>query len=293
MLLQSRLTRALLLSPGGAAAAAPYTSSSSVSPAPAAPAAVAGYSGFKKILIANRGEIACRVINTARRLGVQTVAVHCDAEALGRHVQLADEARRLGPPPATSSYLLKDSIIDLALESGAEAIHPGYGFLSENAEFAELCKRKGVTFIGPPASAIRSMGSKSASKEIMIKAGVPVVPGYQGSNQDAGFLLAEAEKIGFPVLIKAALGGGGRGMKIVRTKEEFPSLLESAKREATQYFADDEVILEKYIERSRHIELQVFGDQHGNYVYLFERDCSVQRRHQKVLEEAQIGRAHV
>ena len=213
-----------------------------------------------KILIANRGEIACRIINTARQMGVKTVAVYCDAEMEGKHVQMADEAYRLGPPPASSSYLLKDKIIEVAKTSGAQAIHPGYGFLSENAEFAQLCDTHAIEFIGPPASAIRSMGSKSESKEIMIAAGVPVIPGYQGANQDAAFLAEQAQAIGFPVLIKAVAGGGGRGMRLVHAEGEFMEMLEAAKREATKYFANDAVILEKFIERSRHVEVQVFAD---------------------------------
>lgn len=198
----------------------------------------------------------------------------------------ADDAYLLGPAPSSESYLRMQKIIDIAKKSGAKAIHPGYGFLSENADFAELIAKNGLVFIGPPASAIIDMGSKSASKEIMSKAGVPVVPGYFGANQDPAYLKTEAAKIEYPVLIKAVKGGGGKGMKIVENEAEFDTMLESAKREALKSFGDDRVLVEKYITRPRHVEVQVFGDMHGNYVYLFERDCSVQRRHQKIIEEA-------
>lgn len=241
---------------------------------------------FKKILIANRGEIACRVIKTARRLGIATVAVYSDADADARHVRLADEAVRLGPPAARESYLRADRIVTAALETGAEAVHPGYGFLSENAEFAEACAQAGLVFIGPPASAIRAMGLKAASKALMEKAGVPLTPGYHGSNQDAAFLAGQAEVIGYPVLIKASAGGGGKGMRRVDAAADFEAALASCRREAKHAFGDDDVLIEKYILRPRHIEIQVFGDSHGGCVHLFERDCSVQRRHQKVLEEA-------
>jgi 3-methylcrotonyl-CoA carboxylase alpha subunit len=241
---------------------------------------------FDKILIANRGEIACRVIRTARRMGIRTVAVYSEADAKARHVRLADEAALIGPPPAKESYLAAGRIIDAARHAGAQAIHPGYGFLAENADFAEACAAAGRVFIGPPAAAIRAMGSKSAAKILMERAGVPLVPGYHGDEQDAGFLSAEAERIGFPVLIKAVLGGGGKGMRIVRAAAEFAGALASCKREAAAGFGDDRVLLEKYLERPRHIEIQVFADGHGNVIHLFERDCSVQRRHQKVLEEA-------
>eukprot|EP00755_Sulcionema_specki_P016148 Sspe_Gene.10171::Locus_3395_Transcript_1_2_Confidence_0.778_Length_3053::g.10171::m.10171/K01968/E6.4.1.4A; 3-methylcrotonyl-CoA carboxylase alpha subunit len=239
-----------------------------------------------KILIANRGEITCRVIQTANAMGIKTVAVHCDAERNGKHVELADEAYRLGPPPAKTSYLLGDTILDIAQKCGAQAIHPGYGFLSENAEFAEACASRGVEFIGPPASAITAMGSKSESKIIMENAGVPCVPGYHGEDQSDEFLQEKADEVGYPLLIKAVLGGGGKGMRIVRSKDDFMNQLEGARREATAFFKDDRVLLERYIERPRHVEVQVFCDKHGKGVYLFERDCSVQRRHQKVLEEA-------
>mmetsp|Transcript_20663 Transcript_20663/g.31581 ORF Transcript_20663/g.31581 Transcript_20663/m.31581 type:complete len:686 (-) Transcript_20663:19-2076(-) len=241
---------------------------------------------FDKILIANRGEIACRVIKTARKLGVRTVSVYSDADRNSMHVQMADEAFYIGKPPAKESYLLGDSIIDIAKKAGAQAIHPGYGFLSENADFAEKCKQSGVVFIGPPASAIRSMGSKSASKHIMQEANVPVVPGYHGDDQSIETLESEADKIGYPVLIKAWMGGGGKGMKIVHDKKDFVAAVESARREAVSSFGDDRVLVEKYLVRPRHIEVQVFADEHGNCVYVFERDCSVQRRHQKVVEEA-------
>lgn len=241
---------------------------------------------FNKVLIANRGEIACRVMRTARALGVRTVAVYSDADRLSMHTELADEARRIGPPPAKESYLVQDNIISVAKELGAQAIHPGYGFLSENAEFAERCEKEGLVFIGPPASAIRAMGSKSASKDIMIAANVPVIPGYHGENQDMEVLKAEAKKIGYPVLIKAVLGGGGKGMRIVEREEDLEDNVNSSKREAISSFGDDRVLVEKYLRNPRHIEIQVFADKHGNVVHLFERDCSVQRRHQKVIEEA-------
>ncbi len=241
---------------------------------------------FAKILIANRGEIACRVIRTARRLGIQTVAVYSDADAGAQHVRQADEAYRLGPAPATESYLRGDRILDLAKGSGAQAIHPGYGFLSENGDFAAACEAARVAFIGPPAAAIRAMGSKSAAKRIMGEAGVPLVPGYHGENQDPKHLRSQADRIGYPVLIKAALGGGGRGMRIVERSQDFAAALTACKREATAAFGDDTVLLERYLARPRHIEIQIFADQHGHCVHLFERDCSVQRRHQKVLEEA-------
>ncbi len=241
---------------------------------------------FRKILIANRGEIACRVIVAARAMGVRTVAVYSDADRDARHVSLADEARRIGPPEARASYLNMEAILAAARESGAEAIHPGYGFLSENGEFAAACAKAGIVFIGPTPQAIAAMGDKSAAKRLMEKAGVPLVPGYHGENQDPAFLQKEADKIGYPVLIKASAGGGGKGMRIVQDTKAFASALESAKREAKSSFGDERVLVERYLERPRHIEVQVFGDTHGNIVYLFERDCSVQRRHQKVLEEA-------
>lgn len=239
-----------------------------------------------KILIANRGEIACRVAATARRMGVATVAVYSDADAGAKHVQACDESVRLGPAPAKESYLCGDKIIAAALATGAQGIHPGYGFLSENADFAQACADAGLVFIGPPASAIRAMGSKSAAKALMEKAAVPLVPGYHGERQESEFLRGEADRIGYPVLLKASAGGGGKGMRVVERSEDFAAALASCKREAISSFGDDRVLVEKYLTRPRHIEIQVFADTHGNCVYLFERDCSVQRRHQKVLEEA-------
>jgi 3-methylcrotonyl-CoA carboxylase alpha subunit len=241
---------------------------------------------FDKILIANRGEIAVRVARTARRLGIRTVAVYSEADAQALHVASCDEGYLIGPPPARESYLRGDRIIDVARKSGAQALHPGYGFLSENAEFAEDCVQAGLAFIGPPASAIRAMGSKSAAKEMMGAAGVPLVPGYHGEGQDPAALAREAEKIGYPVLIKASAGGGGKGMRIVQSAAQFKDALASAKREAAASFGDDRVLLEKYLSRPRHIEMQIFADTHGSAIHLLERDCSVQRRHQKVLEEA-------
>jgi 3-methylcrotonyl-CoA carboxylase alpha subunit len=241
---------------------------------------------FTKILIANRGEIACRVAATAHRLGVKTVAVYSEADANAKHVAVCDESVLIGPAPAKESYLCADKIIEVALATGAQAIHPGYGFLSENQEFAEACAKAGLVFIGPPASAIRAMGSKSAAKSLMEKAKVPLVPGYHGDTQDADFLREQADKIGYPVLLKASAGGGGKGMRIVEKSADFKAALESCKREAINSFGDDKVLVEKYLTRPRHIEIQVFADTKGDCVYLFERDCSVQRRHQKVLEEA-------
>ncbi|HEY0523593.1 MAG TPA: acetyl/propionyl/methylcrotonyl-CoA carboxylase subunit alpha [Stellaceae bacterium] len=241
---------------------------------------------FGTLLIANRGEIACRVIRTARRLGIRTVAVYSDADARAPHVALADEAYRIGPPPARESYLRIDAILDVARRSGADAVHPGYGFLSENAEFAEACAAAGLVFVGPPASAIRAMGSKAAAKALMERAAVPLVPGYHGDDQDPDRLAAEAGRIGYPVLIKASAGGGGKGMRVVERAADFAAALAGAKREAAASFADDRVLIEKYLTRPRHIEIQVFADGQGETVYLFERDCSLQRRHQKVIEEA-------
>src|SRR5258708_3604461 len=219
-------------------------------------------------------------------MGLHTVAVYSDADAQSLHVALADEAFRIGPAEAKDSYLRGDRIIDAAKRSGAEAVHPGYGFLSENAEFAESCERAGLVFIGPPATAIRAMGDKSAAKAIMEKAGVPIVPGYHGSNQATDFLEKEAARIGFPVLVKACAGGGGKGMRAVERKGDFDAALAACRREALSAFGDERVLLEKYLERPRHIEIQVFADRHGGCIHLFDRDCSVQRRHQKVLEEA-------
>ena len=245
---------------------------------------------FARILIANRGEIACRVIRTARRMGIATVAVFSDADRDALHVRLADEARRIGPPPARESYLNGEAIIAAAKASGAEAIHPGYGFLSENEDFAAACARAGLVFIGPTPAAIAAMGDKAAAKRLMEKAGVPLVPGYHGEAQDEAKLAREAERIGYPLLIKPSAGGGGKGMRVVSSARHFSEALAGAKREAKAAFDDERVLLERYLERPRHIEVQVFGDSHGNLVHLFERDCSVQRRHQKVLEEAPAPR---
>lgn len=241
---------------------------------------------FEKILIANRGEIACRIIDTARALGVKTVAVYSEADAMARHVEMADEAVLIGPAEVSQSYLKADTILDVARQTGAQAIHPGYGFLSENADFAEKCADADIAFIGPPASAIRAMGLKDAAKAMMVEAGVPVVPGYHEESQDPDLLAAEAEKIGYPVLIKAVAGGGGKGMRQVDRAEDFSAALASAMREGKSAFGDARVLIEKYLTKPRHIEIQVFADSHGNAVHLFERDCSLQRRHQKVIEEA-------
>ncbi len=241
---------------------------------------------FTKILIANRGEIACRVAATARRLGVKTVAVYSDADAGAKHVAFCDEAVHIGGSAPKESYLQWQRIIDAAKATGAQAVHPGYGFLSENEEFAQACADAGLVFIGPPPSAIQAMGLKAESKQLMEKAGVPLVPGYHGADQDPALLQREADRIGYPVLIKASAGGGGKGMRAVDSATGFADALASCQREAINSFGDDAVLIEKYVQRPRHIEIQVFGDTQGNYVYLFERDCSVQRRHQKVLEEA-------
>lgn len=241
---------------------------------------------FTKILIANRGEIACRVIKTARRMGIRTVAVYSDADRNALFVRLADEAVHIGGALAAESYLQADRIVEVAKRTGAQAVHPGYGFLSENEGFAEACAREGIVFIGPPVSAIAAMGSKSEAKKLMEAAGVPLVPGYHGDEQAPDFLRQQADSMGYPVLIKASAGGGGKGMRIVEKSEDFIAALESCQREARASFGSDHVLVEKYLQKPRHIEIQVFADTHGNTVYLFERDCSVQRRHQKVLEEA-------
>jgi 3-methylcrotonyl-CoA carboxylase alpha subunit len=241
---------------------------------------------FNKILIANRGEIACRIIKTARSMGVASVAVYSDADRHALHVQMADESVYIGPSPSTESYLVADRIIQAALETGAEAIHPGYGFLSENAEFCRLCEANNLVFIGPPVESIVAMGSKSKAKTIMADAEVPLVPGYHGEDQSAEVIRQAANQMGYPVLLKAAAGGGGKGMRAVTAEEEFDQALEAAKREARNSFNDDIMLVEKYLLKPRHAEIQVFCDSHGNAVYLFERDCSVQRRHQKVIEEA-------
>ncbi|MDR7269997.1 3-methylcrotonyl-CoA carboxylase alpha subunit [Pelomonas saccharophila] len=241
---------------------------------------------FKKILIANRGEIACRVAATARRLGIQTVAVYSEADADAQHVKACDEAILIGGPAPRDSYLQWERILAAAKATGAQAVHPGYGFLSENEAFAQACADAGVAFIGPPPSAILAMGLKAESKRLMEAAQVPLVPGYHGADQDPALLKKEADRIGYPVLIKASAGGGGKGMRAVYSADEFDAALASCKREAINSFGDDAVLIERYVQKPRHIEIQVFGDSHGDCVYLFERDCSVQRRHQKVLEEA-------
>jgi len=241
---------------------------------------------FKKILIANRGEIACRVIRTARRMGVKTVAVYSNADRNALHVSMADEAVHVGAAPPRESYLVGERIIEACVKTGAEAVHPGYGFLSENAGFSRMCKANGIVFIGPPEAAIKSMGSKSAAKTIMSDAGVAVVPGYHGNDQSDAKIRNAADEMGYPVLLKAVAGGGGKGMRLVRSAGEFSEACGAARREAASSFGNDDLLVEKYLTRPRHVEFQVFCDQHGNAVYLFERDCSVQRRHQKVIEEA-------
>ncbi|MBT2118086.1 ATP-grasp domain-containing protein [Dyella sp. LX-66] len=240
---------------------------------------------FERVLIANRGEIACRVIRTCRRLGIRTIAVYSEADADAQHVRLADEAWPIGGPRPADSYLRADAILDVARRSGAQAIHPGYGFLSENTAFARACTEAGIAFIGPRPASIDAMGSKAAAKALMEKHAVPLVPGYHGDNQDADFLAEQARRTGFPLMIKAAAGGGGKGMRIVRSEKEFADALASAQREAANAFGDTRVILERYVEHPRHIEFQVFGDSHGNVIHLNERECSAQRRYQKVLEE--------
>lgn len=241
---------------------------------------------FNKILIANRGEIACRVAATCRRLGIGSVAVYSDADANAKHVAYCDEAVRIGEAAAAQSYLRIERIIEAARATGAQAIHPGYGFLSENEDFARACEAAGIVFIGPPVDAIAAMGSKAAAKALMHAAAVPLVPGYHGDDQDAALLQREADAMGYPVLLKASAGGGGKGMRVVERSDDFAAALASCKREAASSFGNDRVLIEKYLARPRHVEVQVFADRHGNAVYLFDRDCSVQRRHQKVLEEA-------
>lgn len=241
---------------------------------------------FKTILIANRGEIACRIAATARKLGIKTIAVYSDADVQAKHVTHCDVAVRIGEAPALQSYLKGDTILAVAQQYGAQAIHPGYGFLSENEGFAQACAQAGLTFVGPPASAIAAMGSKSAAKALMAQAGVPLVPGYHGENQEPAFLRQQADALGYPVLIKASAGGGGKGMRVVESSQDFEAALASCQREARASFGDDRVLIERYLQKPRHIEIQVFADTHGNCVYVFERDCSVQRRHQKVIEEA-------
>ena len=241
---------------------------------------------INSLLIANRGEIACRIIRTAREMGIRTVAVYSDADAKALHVREADEAVHIGASPARESYLIGEKIIAAAKTTGAEAIHPGYGFLSENAEFAQAVADAGLVWVGPKPSSITAMGLKDAAKKLMADAGVPVTPGYMGANQDPVYLAEQAAQIGYPVLIKAVAGGGGKGMRKVDAAAGFADALASCQREAASSFGNDHVLIEKYILTPRHIEVQVFGDTHGNVVHLFERDCSLQRRHQKVIEEA-------
>ena len=241
---------------------------------------------FERLLIANRGEIACRVIRTARRLGIRCVAVYSDADENALHVEMADEAYRIGPPPARESYLDVAAILDAAGRGRVDAVHPGYGFLAENADFAEACAERRIAFVGPPAGAIRAMGSKSEAKRLMAEAGVPLVPGYHGADQSPERLRREAEAMGWPVLLKASAGGGGRGLRAVERPEDFDAALTGAKRESAAAFGDDSMLIERYVAEPRHVEIQVFADRHGNFVHLFERDCSAQRRHQKVIEEA-------
>src|SRR6185295_3575970 len=241
---------------------------------------------FDRILIANRGEIALRVMRTCRAMGICTVAVHSDADARAPHVRFADQAVHIGPAPGKDSYLNIERIIAAAKRTGADAIHPGYGFLSENGEFTEACAAAGITFIGPTADAIRKMGLKNTARRMMAEAGVPIVPGYDGEDQSIETLSKNAEAIGLPVLIKASAGGGGKGMRVVRVASELEAAIESARREAEKAFSDPTLLLEKYIENSRHIEVQILGDTHGNLIHLFERECSIQRRHQKIIEES-------
>lgn len=241
---------------------------------------------LKKLLVANRGEIACRILQTAKRMNIETLAIYSAADKSSAHVKLADEAHYVGEPEPLKSYLDQNKILDIARKFGASAIHPGYGFLSENAEFAQRCQEDDLIFVGPPASSIRSMGIKNESKRIMVEAGVPVVPGYHGVDQDDQLLLSEANAIGYPVIIKPVRGGGGKGMRVVYKEDEFLRCLESSRSESLKSFNDESMLIEKYVEKPRHVEVQIFGDTHGNYVYLYERDCSVQRRHQKIIEEA-------
>ena len=241
---------------------------------------------FNKILIANRGEIACRIIKTAKSMGILTVAIYSDTDKDALHVHMADEAIYIGASPSRESYLLGNKVITAAIKTGAQAIHPGYGFLSENADFCRTCASHNITFIGPPVGAIEAMGSKSAAKNIMKKADVPLVPGYHGDDQSSTIIKKAADDMGYPVLLKATAGGGGKGMRQVWSEQEFEEGLAAAKREAMSSFGDDTMLVEKYLTQPRHVEIQVFCDNHHNAVYLFERDCSIQRRHQKVIEEA-------
>src|SRR6185312_7089210 len=241
---------------------------------------------FRSVLIANRGEIACRIIRTARALGLRSIAVYSEADARALHVRMADEAHDIGPAPAAQSYLVGERLIEVAKRAGADCIHPGYGFLSESADFAQTCADAGIVFVGPPPDAIRAMGLKGSAKALMEKAGVPVVPGYHGEKQQPALLKRKAEEIGYPVLIKAVAGGGGKGMRKVERGSDFDAALAAAQREAQSAFGDARVLVEKYVTAPRHIEIQVFADGHGNVIHLNERDCSLQRRHQKVIEEA-------
>jgi acetyl-CoA carboxylase, biotin carboxylase subunit len=241
---------------------------------------------FKKILVANRGEIACRIIKAIKEMGIPTLAVYSEADKSALHVLEADDAALLGPPPPLESYLNIDKIMETAKEYGCDAIHPGYGFLAENHLFAKRCEDEGITFIGSSSESIRVMGNKVEARQIMINSGVPVIPGMQGASDDVSLFQKEAEKVGYPVLLKAAAGGGGKGMRVVHKPEDIEDALNGAMREAKSAFGDDSVYLEKYIEEPRHIEFQVFGDKHGNYIHLFERECSIQRRHQKIIEES-------
>ncbi|HFD15321.1 MAG TPA: 3-methylcrotonyl-CoA carboxylase, partial [Rhodospirillales bacterium] len=241
---------------------------------------------FESLLVANRGEIACRIFRTCARLGIRTIAVFSDADTDARHLRMADEAVRLGPAPATESYLRIDRILEAARRTGAAAVHPGYGFLAENAAFAEAVRDAGLVFVGPPPEVMRRLGDKDSAKRLAETAGVPLVPGYHGERQDEAFLAERAREIGFPLLIKAAAGGGGRGMRRVEREEAFAEALAACRREAAAAFGDDRVLLERWIARPRHVEVQIFADDHGRCVHLFERDCTVQRRHQKILEEA-------
>ena len=238
---------------------------------------------FNSLLIANRGEIACRIVRTARRLGLRTVAVYSEADRGALHVRISDEAVCIGPPPARDSYLDVERILQAAREHGCTAIHPGYGFLSENADFARACAAAGIVFVGPPPSAIDRMGSKSEARRLMAAAGVPVLPGYDDDDQSDATLAAAAQALGFPLLIKPTAGGGGKGMRIVRDPQDFAEALGGARRESAKSFGDARVLLERFVEKGRHVEIQVFADAHGNAVHLFERDCSLQRRHQKVI----------
>src|ERR671936_2009511 len=241
---------------------------------------------FDSVLVANRGEIAVRVMRTCRKLGIRTIAVYSDADTRALHAVVADEAHRIGPPPAAESYLNQAAILRVARETGAQALHPGDGFLAENAEFAQACLDAGIVWIGPSPEAMRTLGDKAKAKALAERVGVPLLPGYHGENQEPDFLAKRAEKIGYPVLVKASAGGGGRGMRVVEGPAEFADALEAARREAIASFGDGRVLLERYVRRPRHVEVQILGDQYGNVVHLGERECSIQRRHQKLVEES-------